>query len=129
MSVAATSPRPAIWARNHGSIAVASYTSSTVAPARIACCTARSRPSWGRAARWSSSALSASRSAAVRSSGPGAQEKDAPGRSSDLSAFWRASEKERPIAMASPTDFMCVVSVSSAPGNFSNANLGAFTTT
>ncbi len=37
--------------------------------------------------------------------------------------------KLRPIAIASPTDFMWVVSVGSAPGNFSNANRGTFTTT
>ena len=44
-------------------------------------------------------------------------------------AFCSASAKERPIAIASPTDFMCVVSVWSAPGNFSNANRGILTTT
>jgi hypothetical protein len=31
--------------------------------------------------------------------------------------------------MASPTDFICVVSVSSEPANFSNAKRGALTTT
>ena len=45
------------------------------------------------------------------------------------SAFCSASVKLRPIAIASPTDFMCVVSVGSAAGNFSNANRGTFTTT
>ncbi len=49
--------------------------------------------------------------------------------SSERSAFWSASVKLRPIAIASPTDFMCVVSVGSAPGNFSKANRGTFTTT
>ena len=49
--------------------------------------------------------------------------------SSDRSAFCSASVKLRPIAIASPTDFMWVVSVGSAPGNFSNANRGTFTTT
>ena len=33
------------------------------------------------------------------------------------------------MAIASPTDCMCVVSSSSAPGNFSNAKRGHFTTT
>ena len=37
--------------------------------------------------------------------------------------------KERPIAITSPTDFMCVESVASTPGNFSNANRGHLTTT
>ena len=34
-----------------------------------------------------------------------------------------------PIDIASPTDFMWVVSVGSAPGNFSKAKRGTFTTT
>ena len=37
--------------------------------------------------------------------------------------------KLRPNDIASPTDFMVVVRVGSAPGNFSNANRGALTTT
>ena len=43
--------------------------------------------------------------------------------------FCKASEKFRPIAIASPTLFMCVVKVVSAPGNFSKAKRGIFTTT
>ena len=35
-----------------------------------------------------------------------------------------ASLKVRPIAITSPTDFICVPSVGSAPGNFSNCPLG-----
>ena len=35
----------------------------------------------------------------------------------------------RPIAIASPTLFMCVVSSESTPANFSNANRGHLTTT
>ena len=34
----------------------------------------------------------------------------------------------RPNDIASPTDFMCVVSSDSAPGNFSKANRGHLTT-
>ena len=49
--------------------------------------------------------------------------------SSERKAFCRDSWKVRPIAMASPTDFIEVVSVSSAPGNFSNAKRGIFVTT
>jgi hypothetical protein len=37
--------------------------------------------------------------------------------------------KLRPIAIASPTDFIVVVRVGSAAGNFSNANRGTLTTT
>ena len=49
--------------------------------------------------------------------------------SSPRSPFWNASLKVRPMAMTSPTDFICVVSVGSAVGNFSNAKRGIFTTT
>jgi hypothetical protein len=41
----------------------------------------------------------------------------------------QASWKVRPIAIASPTDFIEVVSVGSAPGNFSNAKRGILVTT
>ena len=37
--------------------------------------------------------------------------------------------KLRPNDIASPTDFMVVVRVGSAPGHLSNANRGALTTT
>ena len=39
------------------------------------------------------------------------------------------SRKVRPIAIASPTDFMWVVRLPSAPGNFSKAKRGIFVTT
>jgi len=57
------------------------------------------------------------------------QDSGAAGFSSERSAFCSASGNDRPMAMASPTDFMCVVSTGSAPGNFSNANRGTLTTT
>ena len=37
--------------------------------------------------------------------------------------------KDRPIAIASPTDFMEVVRVAGVPGNFSKVKRGIFTTT
>ena len=37
--------------------------------------------------------------------------------------------KLRPIAMASPTDFIAVVSIASAPGNFSKVKRGILVTT
>ena len=40
-----------------------------------------------------------------------------------------ASLKVRPMAIASPTDFICVVSVRSACGNFSKFQRGILTTT
>ena len=57
------------------------------------------------------------------------QWKDAPFFSSERSAFCSASVKLRPIAIASPTDFIVVVSVGSAAGNFSKAKRGTLTTT
>ena len=41
----------------------------------------------------------------------------------------RASENERPIAIASPTLFIVVVKRGSASANFSKAKRGTFTTT
>ena len=49
--------------------------------------------------------------------------------SSERSAFCSDSWKVRPIAIASPTDFIEVVSVGSAPGNFSKAKRGILVTT
>ena len=46
--------------------------------------------------------------------------------SRDRMAFWKLSWKVLPMAMASPTLFIWVVSVGVAPGNFSNANLGIY---
>ena len=45
------------------------------------------------------------------------------------SAFWKLSWKVRPMAITSPTDFICVVRRESAAGNFSNAKRGIFVTT
>jgi len=49
--------------------------------------------------------------------------------SSERIAFCKDSLKVRPMAITSPTDFICVPRVLSAPGNFSNCHLGIFTTT
>ena len=105
---------------NQGSIPVAAASSATLPPARSAWCTVDSRPSCGTAAAATS---------AARSPGGPRQCSGAPGLSSERSALPSASGKLRPIAIASPTDFMCVVSAGFAPGNFSNANLGTLTTT
>jgi hypothetical protein len=45
------------------------------------------------------------------------------------SPFWNASLKVRPIAIDSPTDFICVVRYGLARANFSKAKRGHFTTT
>jgi hypothetical protein len=47
----------------------------------------------------------------------------------ERSALPRASVKLRPRLIASPTDFIVVVSSVSAPGNFSKVKRGIFTTT
>ena len=49
--------------------------------------------------------------------------------SSPRSAFCSDSWNVRPIAITSPTDFICVVSRSSACWNFSNAKRGTLVTT
>ena len=56
-------------------------------------------------------------------------EKIASLRSKDLSAFISASEKDLPMAIASPTLFIVVVRRGSASANFSNAKRGTLTTT
>ena len=98
---------------------VARWACSTVAPAHRACCTRRNRPSRGTDACSSSSAGS-------RRGGRPLPENCDCGCSNDRRAFCGASVKLRPMAMASPTLFIVVVSVSSAFGNFSNANRGTF---
>ena len=110
------------WSTNHGSMPVAAKTSSAVAPERSASITLRSRPSCGVRICSSRSSLSSSTSRWLQS-------KTAFSSSRLRSAFCSASVKLRPIAIASPTDFMCVVSVGSAAGNFSKANRGTLTTT
>ena len=47
----------------------------------------------------------------------------------ERSAFCSDSWKVRPIAIASPTDFIGVVSSGSAPGNFSKVKRGILITT
>ena len=73
---------------------------------------------------------SADRLAQLVEVGDGPVERRAPQRScsSERIAFCSASLKVRPIAITSPTDFICVVSVGSASGNFSNAQRGILTT-
>ena len=67
--------------------------------------------------------------ASVAPVGSGRVQKPAALVSIDRIALFSASVKLRPSDIASPTDFIVVVSSGSAPGNFSNANRGIFTTT
>ncbi len=100
----------------------AAGTSSREAPARSSAWTSSRRPSCGTRTE----ASSASRSSAE---GSPTQLNPASFFSRLRSAFCSASVKLRPMAIASPTLFMCVVSSWLAAGNFSNANRGTLTTT
>ena len=105
---AATSLISSSWSTNHGSIAVASKISSGVAPARIASITLL-EPAVVRAPDLLEQRVLVELDPLL------APVEDArSGSSSERSAFCSASVKLRPIAIASPTDFMCVVSVGSA---------------
>jgi hypothetical protein len=120
---AGRSTSEATWSTNHGSMPpLAAQTSATLAPSRSASSTVYIRPSCGvRSA--------ASADSRVAPAGSGRVQKPARGVSIERSALFSASVKLRPSDIASPTDFIVVVSSGSAPGNFSNANRGTFTTT
>ena len=90
-----------------------------MAPASRASISFSTRPSWGRL----SSVSRVSRSSSARSS-----QNPVPV-SVERMALPRASVKLRPMDITSPTDFMWVVRVESAAGNFSKANRGTLTTT
>ena len=119
----ATSSSRTIWSRNHGSIPVDAWSSSMPAPPRMACWTCTRRSSVAVPARSTSA-----RVCSGEGSGP-SQWNCAPGLSMERRALFRASVKQRPMAMASPTAFMEVVSEGSAPGNFSKVKRGTLTTT
>ena len=119
------STMPRISLRNHGSILQELKISSFDQPSRMACATWSMRfgvgvPSAARIAFLSSSRPRPSISISSRPVRPV---------SSPRSAFCRLSWKVRPIAMTSPTDFIDVVSVVEAPGNFSKAKRGILVTT
>ncbi len=102
-------------------MAVASCTSSRLSPARSACWTSSMRPSCG-------IRIASRRRSRSSCRGSPTQWNPASFFSRERRAFCSASVKLRPMAIASPTLFMCVVSSWSAFGNFSKANRGAFTT-
>src|SRR5580692_4484294 len=95
-----------ICSMNQGSMPVVVATSSGLAPARSARWMVARRPSCG---------VPQSRSRPAASAGVSSFQPNGPWLlSSDRSAFCSASGKLRPMAIASPTLFMCVVSVGSA---------------
>jgi hypothetical protein len=107
-----------MFSRNHGSILVRASISAVPRPARYASPMAKIRSGFG------------TRRRALRSSSDSGRSSESPKRScsSERTAFWSASLNVRPMAMTSPTDFICVVRVRSASGNFSKAQRGNFTT-
>ncbi|MNT73073.1 hypothetical protein D3C72_2117360 [compost metagenome] len=107
-----------IWARNHGSMAVSACTSSSDMPRRNASPTYQMRS--GPASPISSTTSSRSVDFSSRPSTPTSRPR---------SAFWNDSWKVRPMAITSPTDFICVVRWLSACGNFSKAKRGTLVTT
>ncbi len=96
--------------------------SSIDSPARSACAAISSRSGRGcdRAARNASRPPSPGGSTGSRPDNPVSIERK---------PFCSASAKERPIAIASPTDFIAVESRAGVPGNFSKVKRGIFTTT
>jgi hypothetical protein len=108
-------------------MAVASCSSATVIPALSAYRRYHTRSGSGVATRALMS--SSAGSAGVPHRSLPSQPKPKEPTSSPRSAFWKASLKVRPMAIVSPTLFICVVRRLSASGNFSNANRGTLTTT
>ena len=108
--------------RNHGSNRVVSWISATDNPARSACAAISRRSGLG----W----LSAARNASAPPS-PGTSTGSSPVRpvSIERRPFCSASLKERPIDIASPTDFMLVDNRAGLPGNFSKVKRGILITT
>ncbi len=119
------STMPRISARNQGSILQEVKISSLLQPSRIACATCNRRSGVGvpSAARIAFLSSLRPRPSISISSSPVSPV------SRPRSAFCRLSWKVRPIAMTSPTDFIEVVSVVEAPGNFSKAKRGILVTT
>ena len=103
---------------------VSSATRARLQPARNASATYSSRLAPGARSSWASrsalSSLSGIESCGVSPSSPVSRPR---------SAFWSDSWKVRPIAMTSPTDFIWVVSLSFAAGNFSKVKRGILVTT
>ena len=99
---------------------MAAAISSTVIPARNA------RRMWKMRSQVGTESLSMS---SASETGPRPSSRPSRPISSDRIALPSASAKVRPIAIASPTDFIWIVSRGSARGNFSKAQRGILTTT
>ena len=117
--------------RNHGSTRQALWISSSPAPTRMACAILSRRSGVGVPSAARMAALLSASSMPLAGSKPSMAISSSPVRpvSSERSAFCKDSWKVRPIAIASPTDFIEVVSTCVAPGNFSKAKRGILVTT
>ena len=109
-------------ARNQGSKAVIAWMSSSEKPSRIA---------WAITRRRSGVTSDSFFDTAARSGAPGMAISSKPVRpvSRLARAFCSDSWIVRPMAIASPTDFIAVVRLGSEPGNFSKAKRGILVTT
>ncbi len=123
-TVSSTATKSATCARNQGSKLHAAWISSSDRPSRNAWAMISSRSGDGVASALRMASLSAAlvASAMVTSLRPVRPV------SMERSAFCRLSAKVRPIAMASPTDFIEVVSRGAVPGNFSKVKRGILVT-
>ncbi len=115
--------RSAICTRNQRSIWVMWKTSSTLRPLRKASPTIQIRSGPGVDSNW---AMRSEASGAFRSI---LGSKPTESVSSPRIAFCRDSCRLRPMAITSPTDFICVVSTGSAAANFSKLKRGILVTT
>ena len=106
---------------------VRAYTSATLSPALKAYRRYHTRSAFG-LARWRAISASDGWSGVPHLSPRSAPSPNRP-TSSPRRAFCRLSLKVRPMAIVSPTDFIWVVRVGSASGNFSKLNRGTFVTT
>jgi len=106
---------------NHGSTPDRAATRPGSQPRRSASASQNTRSGVGSATRSASSSAPAA-------SAPAGRSRPVWPCSSDRRAFCSASSKVVPSAMASPTDFMRVVSSQDAPSNFSKAKRGTLTT-
>ena len=115
------STMPRMVSRKNGVIIVSAATSSTLAPRRSSCATAKS-PSSRNWRRYSVS------SALVMFWNFGSQRCCAP-ISSERTDLSRHSSSVLPMPMTSPVAFICVPSVLAAVENLSNGKRGSFATT
>ena len=113
---------------NQGSMAQRPNSSCVEMPARHASANQKSRRGFATFTSCRMRSSSAALYSAASPSRPSGESSPSVPFSIDRSAFCSAMAKVRPMDMTSPTDFIEVVSVWSAWGNFSKLKRGIFTT-